>query len=85
MKKSVFTAKLVNLCSALNACGVPAQLVEDEECGLMLTSALWNCQDGSAVRFELCQDPGAEEGVILAYAQTLEDVSYEELLEEEFE
>ena len=85
MKKSVFAAKLVNLCSALNACGVPAQLVEDEECGLVLTSALWNCEDGSAIRFDLCQDPGAEEGEILAYAQPLEGVSYEELLEEEFE
>lgn len=85
MKKSVFAARLVNLCAALNACGVPAQLVEDEECGLMLTSALWNCEDGSAIRFDVCQNPCAEEGEMLAYAQPLEDVSYEELVEEEFE
>lgn len=85
MKKTIFATRLTNLYSALNACGIPAQLVFTEEGELMLSAALWNCEDGSAIRFELGQDPGSEiEGEILAYAQPLPDVSYEELVEEEF-
>lgn len=84
MEKMIMTAKLTNLCAALNACGIPAEVVMDSELGVVMSAALWNCNDGSGVRFDVCQDPGSPEGTILAYAQPVE-MSYEELVDEEFE
>lgn len=55
-KKNIALAKLVNLASALEACGIEAEI--EEVCGgsPILLADLWNCQDGSTIRLEVCAD-----------------------------
>lgn len=55
-KKNIATAKLVNLASALEACGIEAEITEVcDGCPLLLAD-LWNCKDGSTVRLEVFAD-----------------------------
>lgn len=55
-KKNIAIAKLVNLASALEACGIEAEI--EEICGgsPILLADLWSCQDGSTIRLEVCAD-----------------------------
>lgn len=79
--KKEIAEKLVNLCSALNACDIPAEILFDDETGEpILFAGLWNCNDGSGIRLEVCEDCGSAEGEILACANPI-GCSYEELEE----
>jgi hypothetical protein len=81
MEKTIIASKLVNLSCALNDCGIPAEILFDDETGdPILFAALWNCQDGSAIRLEVCEDCGSCEGEILACANPI-GCTYEELVE----
>lgn len=79
MEKMIIASKLVNLCSALNACDIPAEILFDDETGdPILFAALWNCEDGSGIRLEVCEDCGCAEGEILAVANPI-GCDYDEL------
>ena len=55
-KKNIATAKLVNLASALEACGIEADVSELNDGSPLLLAELWNCNDGSTIRLEVCAD-----------------------------
>lgn len=79
MTKMIIAAKLVNLCSALKDCGIPAEIMYQGETNEpILLAGLWNCEDGSAIRLEVCEGEGCEEGMILAVANPI-GCTYEEL------
>lgn len=85
MKNNELLNKLNNLCEMLNQCDVPAAVIPDEVDGKpILVGLLWNCNDGSAVRLEIGEDPCADEGTILAVANPL-GCTYDEALEEWYE
>lgn len=82
LTKKEIEEKLTNLCAALNDCGIPAELLyEVETDDPILFAALWNCHDGSAIRLEVSEDVGCDEGEILACANPI-GCTYEELAAE---
>lgn len=82
MNEMMITAKLVNLCSALSDCGIPAEImfqtIDGEEKPILL-AALWDCNSGNGIRLEVCEDVGPDAGEILAVANPM-DYDYEELV-----
>lgn len=80
--KEEIAIKLATLCSALNDCDIPAEILFDEETGdPILFASLWNCEDGSAIRLEVCEDVGCAEGEILACANPMH-IDYEDFVTE---
>lgn len=55
-KKTIAMAKLVNLASALEAVGIEADIMEINSGSPLLMANLWNCEDGSTIRLEVCAD-----------------------------
>lgn len=54
LNKEIAINKLVNLSSALNACGIETEFREDaDHKAISLYAHLWNCNDGSIVRLEV--------------------------------
>lgn len=82
MNEMMITAKLVNLCSALSDCGIPAEImfqtIDGEEKPILL-AALWDCNSGNGIRLEVSEDVGPDAGEILAVANPM-DCDYEDLV-----
>lgn len=83
MKNNELLNKLNNLCEALNECDIPAKVTFDGDGEPILLGILWNCNDGSAIRLEVGEDPcNIMNGEILACANPL-GCSYWDAIEED--
>ena len=73
----VASFKLMNLQSALAACGIETELFVDNVGGeriLRLTGSLWNCADGSDVPFEVYAEESDSFESISHYVQPEDSV-----------
>lgn len=73
-KKTIAMAKLVNLASALEAVGIETDIMEINGGSPLLMADLWNCEDGSTIRLEVCAD-SSDNYAIQTAAHPIQDIN----------
>lgn len=72
--------KLVNLQNALEACGIPTKLTQDDDGAIFLSAPLWNCENDSGEIFQVYALP--QEDFEIGSAIENSGKNYGEIVEE---